>query len=79
VDEYNEELKKVQEELKEYGILAYEATGTTDAADCRKSSASSRGEQSSWNASTAELALGDPNQSKVRSTAHTTEFALTST
>jgi hypothetical protein len=30
VDEYNEELKKVQEELKEYGIFAYEATGTTE-------------------------------------------------
>ncbi|KAH8730165.1 hypothetical protein GQ44DRAFT_700948 [Phaeosphaeriaceae sp. PMI808] len=30
VDNYSEELKKVQEELKEYGILAYETTGTTE-------------------------------------------------
>lgn len=30
VDDYHEELKKVQEELKEHGILAYEATGTTE-------------------------------------------------
>ncbi|KAH7094767.1 hypothetical protein FB567DRAFT_543182 [Paraphoma chrysanthemicola] len=30
VDEYNEELQKVQAELKEHGILAYEATGTTE-------------------------------------------------
>ncbi|KAF2833944.1 hypothetical protein CC86DRAFT_365703 [Ophiobolus disseminans] len=30
VDGYHDELKKVQAELKEYGILAYEATGTTE-------------------------------------------------
>lgn len=30
VDEYGEELKKLQEELKGHGILAYEATGTTE-------------------------------------------------
>ncbi|OAK95882.1 hypothetical protein IQ06DRAFT_257901 [Phaeosphaeriaceae sp. SRC1lsM3a] len=30
VDDYHNELKKVQEELKEHGILAYEATGTTE-------------------------------------------------
>ncbi|KAF2848953.1 hypothetical protein T440DRAFT_469702 [Plenodomus tracheiphilus IPT5] len=30
VDEYNQELERLQEELKEYGILAYETTGTTE-------------------------------------------------
>lgn len=30
VDDYNNELIKLQEELKEHGILAYEATGTTE-------------------------------------------------
>jgi hypothetical protein len=30
VDEYHKELVKVQEQLKEHGILAYEATGTTE-------------------------------------------------
>lgn len=30
VDEYNHELEQVQEELKEHGILAYEATGSTE-------------------------------------------------
>jgi len=30
VDEYIEELKRLQEELKEHGILAYETTGTTE-------------------------------------------------
>ncbi|KAF2035487.1 hypothetical protein EK21DRAFT_54168 [Setomelanomma holmii] len=30
IEEYNEELKKIQAELKERGILAYEATGTTE-------------------------------------------------
>lgn len=30
VEEYSEELEKLQEELKEHGIYAYEATGTTE-------------------------------------------------
>jgi len=30
VDGYLEDLKKLQEELKEYGIFAYETTGTTE-------------------------------------------------
>ncbi|KAH9876142.1 hypothetical protein J1614_004021 [Plenodomus biglobosus] len=30
VDEYSKELERLQEELKEYGILAYESTGTTE-------------------------------------------------
>lgn len=30
MDEYQKELIKVQEALKEHGILAYEATGTTE-------------------------------------------------
>jgi hypothetical protein len=30
VDEYHNELIQVQEDLKEHGILAYEATGTTE-------------------------------------------------
>ncbi|KAL6703213.1 hypothetical protein ACN47E_010075 [Coniothyrium glycines] len=30
VDEYQKELEKLQEELKEYGIFAYEATGSTE-------------------------------------------------
>jgi len=30
VDDYHEELKKVEEELKEHGITAYDATGTTE-------------------------------------------------
>ena len=30
VDEYNHELEQVQQELKEHGILAYEATGSTE-------------------------------------------------
>jgi deoxyribodipyrimidine photolyase len=30
VEEYSNELNKLQEELKEYGIHAYEATGTTE-------------------------------------------------
>jgi len=30
VDEYHEDLKQLQEELKEHGILAYESTGTTE-------------------------------------------------
>lgn len=30
MDEYLEELKKLQEELKGYGIIAYETTGSTE-------------------------------------------------
>lgn len=30
MEEYLEELKRLQEELKEYGILAYETTGSTE-------------------------------------------------